>query len=98
MNELKQKLASRKFWLAVAAFLGSVGGSIAGIATGNDALTCFGVICATLSSGIYAAAEAYVDGARLRSDVTYTQKQVSATATDKATVQQVMGTDGAKEQ
>ena len=97
MNDLKQKLGSRKFWLALAAFLGSVGGSTAGIATSNDALVAFGVACATLSSGIYAAAEAYVDGARLNADVTYTQKQVTATATDKATGQQVMGTD-AKEQ
>ena len=38
MNELKQKLASRKFWLALAAFLGSVGSSIAGIATQNETL------------------------------------------------------------
>ncbi len=93
MNDLKQKLASRKFWLAIAAFLGSVGSSIAGIATQNDVLAAFGVMCATLSAGIYAAAEAYVDGARLNSDVTYTNKQVTATATDKATVQQVMGTE-----
>lgn len=93
MNELKQKLASRKFWLALAAFLGSVGSSIAGIATQNETLAAFGVLCATLSAGIYAAAEAYVDSARLQADVTYTQKQVTATATDKATVQQVMGTE-----
>ena len=93
MEELKQKLSSRKFWFAVAAFLGSIGTGIAGVATANDALASIGVACAVLSSAIYAAAEAYVDAARLGSDVTYTQKQVTATATDKATVQQVMGTE-----
>lgn len=93
MEELKLKLSSRKFWFAVAAFLGSIGTGVAGLATANETLAAIGVVCAMLSSAIYAAAEAYVDGARLASDVTYTQKQVTATATDKATVQQVMGTE-----
>ena len=34
-DELKRKLTSRKFWVSVAAFLGSIGGSITGLATGN---------------------------------------------------------------
>lgn len=55
------KLHSRKFWVSVAAFLGSVGTSIAGLASDNETVVVIGVICATLSAAIYAAAEAYVD-------------------------------------
>ncbi len=58
------KLKSRKFWMSVAAFLASIGASIAGIATDNKAITVTGIICTMLSSAIYAAAEAYADGNR----------------------------------
>lgn len=61
---MKQKLTSRKFWLAVAAFLGSIGTSIAGISTGDETVTTVGTICAVASAAIYAAAEAWVDAAR----------------------------------
>lgn len=66
-EQMIQKLTSRKFWLCVAAFLGSIATSIAGIATKNDTITTAGMICGILSAAIYAAAEAYVDGARLKS-------------------------------
>ena len=58
------KLKSRKFWMSVAAFLASIGASIAGIATESKAITVTGIICTMLSSAIYAAAEAYADGNR----------------------------------
>lgn len=58
------KLKSRKFWMAVAAFLASIGASITGLATDDRYLTIIGFICTTLSSGIYCAAEAYADGNR----------------------------------
>lgn len=74
MSNLKTKLTSRKFWMAVAAFLASVGGSVAGVATDNTALTTTGLVCTMLSAAIYAAAEAYVDGK-------------SAASTDRETVQ-----------
>lgn len=61
---MKEKLTSRKFWICAAAFLNSVGASIAGIATSCDGLTKFGLVCAVLSSAIYAACEAYTDGKR----------------------------------
>lgn len=63
-DQMKQKLTSRKFWLAVAAFLGSIGTSIAGISTGDETVTTVGTICAVASAAIYAAAEAWVDAAR----------------------------------
>ena len=47
-----------------AAFLGSMGTSIAGMSHGNDKVTMIGLICSMLSAAIYAAAEAYVDAHR----------------------------------
>lgn len=61
--DIKSKLSSRKFWMSVAAFLGSIATSIAGIATSNPKVAIAGVVCATLSSAIYSGCEAYVDGA-----------------------------------
>lgn len=63
-EDIIRKLTSRKFWIAVAAFLASVGGSIAGIQTGDEALKTVGIVCAVASAAIYSACEAYVDAAR----------------------------------
>lgn len=60
-NDIIKKLTSRKFWICVAAFLGSVAASISGIATGNQTIATIGVIAGVLSAAIYAAAEAYID-------------------------------------
>lgn len=76
-DEIKRKLTSRKFWLAVAAFLGSIGGSIAGIATGNDTITSVGMVCAMLSAAIYAAMEAIVDYGRETSNTSIVSKAVT---------------------
>lgn len=64
-EEILRKLTSRKFWLAVAAMLGSIGTSVAGLQSGNDAVVTIGIIASVASAAIYAAAEAYVDAARL---------------------------------
>lgn len=56
------RFASRKFIICVAAFLGSIGTSIAALHSDNGKVAGFGIICATISAAIYAAAEAYVDG------------------------------------
>lgn len=58
----KRKLTSRKFWISVAAMLGSIATSIAGLAISNDTVTTIGMVCGVVSAAIYAAAEAYVDG------------------------------------
>ena len=63
---MKDKLTSRKFWISIAAFLGSIGASIAGIATDNNIITAFGIVCSMLSAGIYSACEAYVDSKAVR--------------------------------
>lgn len=70
---MKDKLKSRKFWVSVAAFLGSIATSISGIVTGEKWVTIVGTVCAMLSMAIYAAVEAYTDvnaGSDIDSDVT----------------------------
>ena len=62
MSDWKTKLTSRKFILAVAAFLGSVAMSIAGLYTSNQTVAIVGTVCGILSAALYAFAEAYVDG------------------------------------
>lgn len=56
------RFTSRKFLICAAAFLGSLGTSIAALHTDNEKVATFGIICAVLSAAIYAAVEAYVDG------------------------------------
>ena len=60
---MKSNLISRKFWISVAAFLGSIAVSISGIVTGEKWITITGTVCGVLSAAIYAAVEAYVDAA-----------------------------------
>lgn len=55
------KLKSRKFWVCVAAFLGSIATSIAGLYTSNQTITIIGTVCGILSAAIYAFCEAWVD-------------------------------------
>lgn len=93
MQSLSSKLGSRKFWMAVAAFLASVGASISAIATNNEIIAAVGIVCAVLSAAIYAAAEAYVDGQSLQSNVTTTSttKTISATSSNaKETVEKLL--------
>ena len=56
------KWNSRKFLICVAAALASIGTSIAGLATSNEKIAMFGVVCTIVSSAIYAFCEAWVDG------------------------------------
>lgn len=86
MSELAKKFGSRKFWIAVAAFLASLGSSIAGFATQHEVLAWVGIICTTLSAAIYAASEAYVDAAREASNTT----SVTASSTSKDVVEKVI--------
>lgn len=57
------KFTSRKFLMALAAFLGSLGTSITGIFTGTKCAIIVGNVCMMLSAAIYAGAEAFVDAA-----------------------------------
>lgn len=60
---IKKKITSRKFWISVAAFLGSIAVSVSGIVTGEKWVTITGTVAGILSAAIYAACEAYVDAA-----------------------------------
>lgn len=57
----KAKLSSRKFWICVAAFLGSLGTGISGLVAGNQTLALVGGILTVVSAAIYAFCEAWVD-------------------------------------
>ena len=57
-----KKWSSRKFLICVAAALASIGTSIAGLATSNEKVAIFGIVCTIISSAIYAFCEAWVDG------------------------------------
>lgn len=61
MNDVRNKLTSRKFWICVAAFLGSIATSISGIVTDNKYVTTIGVVAGILSAAIYSFCEAWVD-------------------------------------
>lgn len=56
-----EKLKSRKFWLCVAAFLASIGTSIAGLHIDNTTVTAIGMICTILATATYAFCEAWID-------------------------------------
>lgn len=56
-----EKLKSRKFWICVAAFLGSIATSISGIVTENQTIIIIGTVCGIASAAIYAFCEAWVD-------------------------------------
>ena len=60
---MRNKLTSRKFWICVAAFTGSVAASVTGLHLENTVVTTVGIVCGILSAAIYAACEAYVDAA-----------------------------------
>ena len=98
MQTFLEKISSRKFWMAVAAFLASIGASIGGMATYNENLAIAGAICAMLSAAIYAAAEAYADGKRAEANVTVTNitttKTIGATSTTaKDVVEKILTND-----
>lgn len=58
---MREKLTSRKFWICVAAFLGSIATSISGIVTDNQYVTTIGVVAGILSAAIYSFCEAWID-------------------------------------
>lgn len=67
VGEMSTRLKSRKFWISVAAFLGSLAASIAGVVTEEKWITITGVVCGMLSAAIYSALEASIDRAAVKS-------------------------------
>ena len=82
------KLTSRKFWIAVAAFLGSIAASIAGLSIEDPTITIAGIVCGVLSAAIYQAAEAYVDAASVTANGT--SKVITATSNSANVVAQAL--------
>ena len=97
MDALLRKLSSRKFWVSVAAFLGSIGGTVTGVATGDSALATAGIICTALSAAIYAASEAYVDAARESSKITTVNASTNSKEVVAALSNTAIPTDFSKE-
>lgn len=85
------KLTSRKFWISVAAFLGSIAASIAGLAVSEPTVATAGIICGVLSAAIYAASEAYVDGASVSANGT--SKVITATSNSANIVSAALATE-----
>lgn len=84
-NDVLKKLGGRKFVLAVAAFLGSLGAGITGIVIGNTSLATAGTICSVISAALYAACEAYVDAASVASSTSTTTNVTTNTTVTKGT-------------
>lgn len=82
MNTFIEKITSRKFILSLAAFLASIGTSIAGLQTGNQTIATVGIVCSIISAAMYAAAEAYVDAASIKSNSITTVNQNTKTTLD----------------
>ena len=85
------KFLSRKFLVSIAAFLASLGTSIAGFAAGEPVIATAGLICTAVSAAIYAAVEAYVDGQAAAASTT--QKIVTASADSNFIVQSALSQD-----
>lgn len=88
------KLTSRKFWISVAAFLASIGTSIAGLASAEPMIATVGIVCTVLSAAIYAGAEAYVDGASAAANTS--SKVITATSNSSNIVQNALSPEQVK--
>lgn len=88
------KLTSRKFWISAAAFLAAIGTGIAGIVTDNQVVATVGIVCTILASAIYAACEAYVDGASIKANTSTVS--ITATSNDRTVVASALKKDNAE--
>ncbi len=81
MDSILSKLTSRKFWVALAAALASIGTSVGGLATGNAEVAKLGVVCLVVSQAIYSFCEAYVDGQSIKAQAKTTTTTINASTT-----------------
>ena len=86
-SDLVRKLTSRKFWICIAAFLASLGTGIAGIANGSERVAMAGGTCCVVSTAIYAACEAHVDGKYAEATQTLNTTNVTATSASQKAVE-----------
>lgn len=57
----KRKLSSRKFWVAIAAMLSSIGTTIKGLNSDCPGIVIAGIACTAVAAAAYAVAEAIAD-------------------------------------
>lgn len=91
-TDWKTKLTSRKWWMAVVTAAAALVAAVSGYAAEDAVVQAVGVVCAVACATVYQLVEGRVDVARIEADQTVTTKTVTASASDKATVQAVMGT------
>ena len=77
------KLKRRKFWVCVAAMLGSIATSLAGLQTGNEIVASIGIVCGVISAAIYAFCEAWVDQASFNSSINVSVDKDESAITEK---------------
>lgn len=82
-DDFIRKITSRKFLIAAAAFLAALGAGLAGVADPN---VC--AVCMAVSAAIYAACEAYVDGAAAKANQTVSTTSITASSTSQKVVEQ----------
>lgn len=88
-EDLIRKLTSRKFLLALAAFLGTFATGCAGVIPPE-----FCAIGMALSAGIYAACEAYVDGQAAKANQTIATTSISASSASQKVVEKAFSNEG----
>lgn len=81
---MDDKFKSRKFLMALAAFLASLGAGISGLIVGNEALSLAGGILCVVSAAIYAFCEAYVDAASVKSETASYEEKVTVQSVNKS--------------
>lgn len=89
---LINKFTSRKFWLAVAAFIAAFVGMASGALEPK-----WSVLLMALSAGIYAACEAYVDGQAAKSTQTINTTSITATSASQKVVEKALAPEEPKE-
>ena len=94
--DIVQKLSSRKLWMCIVAFFGSIATSIASLNSGYEFVAGIGItagiIAAAASAVTYVLTEGAIDRARINvnSVQTINQNTVTATTEDRATVSRVL--------
>ena len=89
--DIVQKLSSRKLWMCIVAFFGSIATSIASLNSGYEFVAGIGITAGIIAAA-YVLTEGAIDRARINvnSVQTINQNTVTATTEDRATVSRVL--------
>ena len=89
MNQ-SAKFKSRKFLLALAAFLASFSAVLLGYFSNEPKLVMVAIICGAFSAAIYNFCESYVDAKAVSSNITTVSKNITASADDSLVVKKAL--------